>query len=218
MKKLLIITAIVLFTLTASAQKKTGWFITPEVGTMFLEDHVGKTVGASFGLLVWQKRLKVGIHTYGRSGPINGKTFTIEASGGQTYKGSSTLTLRADQLSFGLLIAPTFNVGDWQLDVPINFGTMGAGFYFAGDDRITPDGDRVSVWENRLMDERDAGFGTWLEIGVRAFVPTKNEHVQWGLGVHYTTTPGWETYYDPSGDFYNNKIRASLFVNFRSGS
>jgi len=218
MKKSILIIGFAFFTLAVSAQKKIGWFITPEVGTMFHEDHVGKTVGASFGIQVWQKRLKIGIHTYGRSGPINSKTFTVDAANGQTYKGSSTLTVRADHLAFGLIVAPTFNVNNWQLDVPINFGTMGAGFYFAGEDRNTPDGERVSVWENRLMDERDAGFGTWIEVGIRAIVPTKNEHIQWGAGVHYLMTPGWETYFDPSGDFYNNTLRASLFINFQSGN
>jgi hypothetical protein len=193
------------FFMTSSAysqSNKIGWFITPEVGGMILENEVGKTVGASLGIKVWKNRLKLGIYTYGRPGPINSQTYTV----------------RADQLSFGLLIAPTFKLENWSFDIPLNIGTMGAGFYFAGDDRITPDGDRVSVWENKLMDEKDAGFGTYLEAGVRAFIPSKNENIQYGVGLHFTTVQGWSTYYDPSGDFYNNKLRFSLFVNFGSGN
>ena len=201
-----------------SQSNKIGWFITPEVGGMILENEVGKTVGASLGFKAWKNRLKLGIYTYGRPGPINSQTYTVEASNGQSYKGSTTLTVRADQLSFGLLIAPTFKLKNWNFDIPLNIGTMGAGFYFAGDDRITPDGDRVSVWENKMMDEKDAGFGTYLEAGVRTFIPSKNENIQYGVGLHFTTVQGWSTYYDPSGDFYNNKLRFSLFVNFGSGN
>lgn len=95
-----------------------GWFITSETGVLFLEDHTGNSVGASFGIKVWKNRLKLGIHAYGRSGPINPKTFTIEAHDGQSYKGSSTLTLRADWSTVGVLIAPTFKIKKMEIDVP----------------------------------------------------------------------------------------------------
>ena len=112
-----------------SKSNKIGWFITPEIGAMFLEDHIGNSVGASFGMKVWQNRLKIGINAYGRSGPINPKTFTIEAYNGQTYKGSSTLTLRADYGTIGLMIAPTFKIKNVEIDVPISYGMGGGGFY-----------------------------------------------------------------------------------------
>ena len=35
-------------------------------------------------------------------------------------------------------------------------------------------------------------------------------------GVHYTMVQGWKTFYDPTGDLYNKKLRASIFVNFGS--
>jgi hypothetical protein len=215
--------AIILLTLIVNSdcfaqEKKVGWFITPEFGAMLLDDHVGYTSGASLGITLWKNRIKLGIYTYGRSGPINPQTFTVEASAGQTYKGSSTLTLRADQLSFGGFIAPTFSINNWDIDVPLSIGTMGAGFYFAGDDRITPDGARVSVWEDKLMDGKDAGFGNYFDFGLRCFIPSKNPDIKFGVGMHYTMVNGWSTYYDPTGEFYNNKFRFTLSVNFNPKS
>lgn len=193
-----------------------GWFITPEISAMFLDDHIGNAVGASFGIKVWKDRLKIGINAYGRSGPINPKTFTVEAYNGQTYKGNSTLRLRADYGTLGLMIAPTFNIKKVQVDVPISYGMAGGGFYLVGEDRKTPDGARVSEWENKLMNGADAAQGSWLEFGVRGFFPTKIKGIQFGAGVYYSMVQGWKTYYDPSGEFYNNKLRASFFINFGS--
>jgi hypothetical protein len=207
--------------LTINAQEvpkshKTGWFITPEISAMFLDNHVGNSVGASFGIKVWKERLKIGINAYGRSGPINPKTFTVEAYNGQTYKGSSTLRLRADYGTLGLMVAPTFKIKKIQIDVPISYGMAGGGFYLVGEDRKTPDGARVSEWENKLMNGQDAAQGSWLEFGVRGFFPTKINGIQIGAGFHYSIVQGWKTYYDPTGGFYNNKFRTSLFVNFGS--
>lgn len=222
MKQTILTLAVALLvTLSVSAQdslktKRIGWFVTPEVGTLFLSSHVGNTVGASFGMKVWKNRIKIGIHGYGRSGPINPETFTIQAYNGMTYKGSSTLNLRADWGTVGILIAPTFKIKQVELDVPINYGTAAGGFYLFGEDRKTPDGARVSEWENKLMNGEDASAGSWLEFGVRGFFPTKVKGVQFGAGVHYTMVQGWKTFYDPSGGFYNNKLRASLFINFGS--
>lgn len=200
----------------SSRPKGIGWFITPEAGAMFLQEHVGNSVGASFGIKAWKNRLKIGIHAYGRSGPINPKVFTIEAYNGQTYKGSNILDLRADWGTIGVLVAPTFKVGKVEIDVPLNYGMGAGGFYLFGDDRKTPDGARVSDWENVLMNGEDASAGSWLEFGVRGFLPTRVDGMQWGAGIHYTMIQGWKTFYDPSGEFYHNKFRASLFVHFGS--
>ena len=195
---------------------KIGWFVTPEVGLMFLESHIGNTFGTSFGIKLFKNRIKIGIMSYGRSGPTNPATFEVTPINNQTYKGQSTLKMRADWGVFGLMVAPTFKIKNVEIDVPLSFGGGAGGFYLAGDDRITPDGARVSVWENKLFDGKDAGFGTMAEVGVRAFLPTKINGMSFGAGVHYTTISGWKTYYDPTGDFFNNKLRASVFINFGS--
>jgi hypothetical protein len=201
---------------TASKPPKTGWFITPEVGGMFLESHVGKSVGFSFGFKFWKERIKVGFLSYGRSGPINDATFPTTFYNNQTYKGKTSANLRADWGTFALMVAPTFKIKKVEIDVPISFGGGAGGFYLHGDDRKTPDGDRVSVWEDKLFNGEDAALGALTEFGVRAFFPTKIKGLQFGAGVHYTMISGWKTLVDPKGDFYNNKLRASLFVNFGS--
>ncbi len=212
MRKVILI--IILYTLAhtvhAQDKNKIGWFLSPEAGVMFLDDHIGKNVGASLGVKLWNGRLKLGFYGYGRSGPINNKTFTKVAANGQSYKGKDVLSLKADHGTFGLLIAPGFKLQKIRLDVPLAIGGVAGGFYLFDEDRITPDGARVSTWENKLMDGKDAGFGTWYEIGVRGYVPLKPNSLSIGVGLHYTITSGWDTYYDPSGQFYNNKLRISF--------
>jgi hypothetical protein len=200
----------------ATKPPKIGWFITPEVSGMFLKDHVGKAVGFSFGFKFWKERLKVGFMAYGRSGPINATTFNTKFYNNQTYKGKSTADVRADWGTFGLLLAPTFKLKNMEIDVPIMLGGGAGGFYLYGDDRKTPDGDRVSVWENKLFNGEDAGFGGLAEIGTRVSFPTKIKGISFGGGLHYTMVSGWKTMVDPSGEFFNNKLRASLFINFGS--
>lgn len=198
----------------STTPRKMGWFLTPEVGAIFHGDHLGKTLGAALGISIWKHRLKVGFHIYGRPGPINGQTFQVEAANGQTYKGNSTLTLRGDHGAFGLLLAPTFSLGNWEFDIPITLGNLGGGFYLFGKDRETPDGARVSEWENKLMDSADADFSNFMEFGLRAFAPLKTKGMRIGAGLHYTLAPDWTTYYDPSGELYHNKLRLSLLVHF----
>lgn len=198
--------------------RKVGWFVTAEYSTMFLDDHVGNAVGFSAGVSLFNNHLKVGYFNYGRSGPINATTFNTELPAEVTYKGRSSVDVRADHGAFGLMIAPTFNLPNsrLQIDIPIYIGSFGAGFYLTGEDRITPDNRRVSEWEGELFEEEDANFGGLTEIGIRLLIPSKLNRLKYGVGIHYTATQGWTTYADPSGDFYNNKLRASFFIQFGS--
>ena len=220
MKKIIVSSLLILCVQMLWGQDKKrpaiGWFVAPEVGGIFHSDHLGRTVGASLGIKLFNDHLKIGIQGYGRSGPINPDEFLVEASGGQTYKGSSTLRLRADHGVVGLFIAPTLRLKKIQLDLPIGLGQLGAGFYLNGTDRETPDGRRVSAWENQLMDGRDAGFAGWIEVGARALIPLNSDHLSLGVGLHYTWAPGWQTYYNPDGSFYNNRLRLSIVVQFES--
>lgn len=220
MKKYIVFIALSLVALHLNAQesnkKKVGWFINPEFGTLFHPDHVGITMGGTTGLKLFNDRIKLGVMYYGRPGPINAQTYTVTPLNGQTYKGQSEVTLRADHGAFGLFIAPTFNLNRIRLEIPITIGQMGAGFYLTGDDRLTPDGDRVSVWEDRLLDGQDAGFSMFYEAGVRAYLPLKNENLSVGVGVHYSLAPDWTTYVDPTGDLYNQRFRCALLFGFES--
>lgn len=220
MKKILIASCLLVWATFLTAQEskpsKIGWFITPEVGVMFLENHVGKTIGASFGVKLWKDRLKVGIISYGRPGPINSYTVDTKLSENQTYLGKSSVKLRADWGVIGAFIAPTFKFKKFELDLPIGYGVGAGGFYLHGDDRKTPDGARVSVWEDKLFKGEDAAAGGWTEFGARVFFPSKIKGMSFGGGVHYTLISGWKTFADPSGDFYNQRVRVNLFVNFGS--
>ncbi|MEL6255333.1 MAG: hypothetical protein AAFR87_25220 [Bacteroidota bacterium] len=216
MKNILIILVLAITFNLTYAQNKVGWFINPEIGTIFHDDHIGRTVGASIGLKLFNDHLKVGIFNMGRSGPINPEIFTVETSGAQLYRGSTQLNIRADQQAFGLLLAPSFTLNKVRLELPVNIGQMGAGFYLVGDDRNTPDGRRVSEWENQLMDERDADGGGWLEFGLKAYFPINDKGMSLGTAFYYTRVSNWETYYDPTGDFYNNNFRFALSLNFES--
>jgi hypothetical protein len=220
MKKLIIICVAFMCWNLSNAQEnsnqtsKIGWFINPEIGGIFHNDHFGRTLGGTLGVKLFKKRLKVGAQWYGRPGPINSMEYTVTPSDGQIYKGRNEITLRADHGTFGLFLAPIINLKKVRIEIPMSIGSMGGGFYLLGDDRLTPDGDRVSVWEDRLMDGRDAGFSTFYEIGTRLFIPMPNEHISLGLGLHYTLAPDWETYTDPTGDLYNNRFRIAVILGF----
>lgn len=227
MKKhlLFLSTLLLLSGATLHAQENTkkrgiGWYITPEYSTLFLNDHVGSAVGFSAGIKLLRDHLKIGYFNYGRSGPINAHTYATPLPEGITYKGQRTVNLRADHGAFGLMVAPSFYIPRTNIvvDIPIYYGSIGAGFYLAGDDRKTPDNRRVSEWENELFDGQDAAFAPLLEIGIRSFFPTGVNGLRWGVGLHYTTVQDWTTYVDSSGDFYNNKFRASVFIDFGSAS
>ena len=103
--------------------------------------------------------------------------------------------------------------GRVNLEVPLVFGQIGAGFYLKGEDRHTPDGRRVSEWENELLNNMDAGFGWMVEGGVRVSTAMdRRGEIVGGLGLHYTQTIGWET--EVGGTNYYNLPRLSVFLRF----
>jgi hypothetical protein len=202
------------FNISASAQQKVAWFFTPEFSLMLHGDHLGKTVGFQTGVSLLQRRLQAGLFYYGRSGPINSQTYTVDLPEGQSYLGQPSVLVRADHGAFGLILAPQFPLRNgWTLDIPLNLGQMGAGFYLFGENRLTPDGARVSTWENKLMDSRDAGFSLLFEGGVRIKAPLgKDSGMQAVAGIHYAYAPGWDTFVGGT-DFYNLP-RVSLGIQF----
>lgn len=196
----------------SSLSAQTQWFISPEVGTIFHGDHLGRTMGFQMGLTFLNGRLKTGFTFYGRSGPINPQTFQLDLPAGTDYKGQTTLHLRGDHGAFAVFVAPVISLpSDWQLEIPVAFGQLGGGFYLVGEDRITPDGRRVSEWEDDLMGGTDAGFGWLVEGGLRVS-RSVGQHVRIGGGLHYSQTIGYQSFVGGS-DFYN-RPRAVLYVEF----
>lgn len=140
--------------------------------------------------------LRVGIAGYNRPGPLNPKRFEVESSNGEAYKGSETLSLKSDGNVVGLLIGTQIPVTPWlAIDIPVIVGQAAFGFYLAGEDRATPDGRRVSEWENELQDERDASFSFGVDGGLRAqFTIASVPWLRPTVGMHYTLTPGYDAY------------------------
>lgn len=194
---------------------KVGWNFSAEGGAILHGDHLGKTVGFRAGVSLLKRRLAINFFYYGRSGPINAKNFRLELEEGVRYKGQTALNLRADHAAYGLEVAPQFPLGksNITLDVPLAFGQLGAGFYLTGEDRNTPDGRRVSEWEDELMGDADAGFGYVLEGGLRArWALPKANGIALGLGAYYTHTIGYFSFL--GGNDFFKAPRLSFFVQF----
>jgi hypothetical protein len=165
--------------------------------------HLCHGPGAQAGVLLFGGHLKVGLMGSARPGPLNPKTFEVAPANGGTYKGRSKVSLRSDGGVFGLFVAPVLTLPGLPLvlEVPLAVMQGGYGFYLTGSDRETPDGRRVSAWENELMDGRDSSIGLALEAGVRLAV--RLETMAWlqpYVGVHYATLPGFDTYVKGSYD------------------
>lgn len=171
----------------------TGAFVGADWRVMRIGGHVSHGPGFQAGLVLW-RHLKVGLAGFARPGPLNPATFRVPTASGAPYRGRSTLELRSDGQFFGLLLAPTFDIGDViALEAPITLGQAAFGFYLTGGDRDTPDGRRVSEWENELLDGRDAAIAFGVEAGLRvSFIAAS-----WArpyVGAHYFGTVGYDAY------------------------
>ena len=159
-----------------------------------LADHLSH--GPSFEAGVRLGRLKLGIAGFARPGPINPKTFATTPANGLMYRGKSQLDLRSDGAFIGALIAPVFDVGDLlSIEMPVTVGQSAFGFYLSGQDRETPDGRRVSDWENELLDGRDSSIGIGVDGGLRASVAlTRSKWIAASASVHYLQTFGYDAF------------------------
>ncbi len=179
-----------------------GVFASVEWRAMALAGHASHGPGFSTGVRLLDGWLKVGIAGFNRPGPLNPETFKVKPSDGSTYKGQNELTLRSDGGVAGLLVALHVPVTDsFAVELPVTVGQGAFGFYLTDDDRETPDGRRVSEWENELQDGRDASFGFAVDGGLRAMltlqsVPWLRPHV----GVFYTSVLGYDAFAKGSYD------------------
>jgi hypothetical protein len=142
------------------------------------------------GVLLFGGLLKAGVGFIGRPGPLNPQEFTLDTSE-NPYRGQDSVQLRSDGATFGLLVAPTVPINDvLSVELPVTIGQAAYGFYLQGEDRDTPDGRRVSAWENELMDGRDSSFALGVDVGARLKVTIPG--AEWAsptAGVHYLFTP-----------------------------
>lgn len=141
--------------------------------------------------------VRVGLAGSGRPGPVNPAAFVVTLPRDQTYKGRHQLELKSDGAMLGVHLGFSFRLPFEEaiaLQLPITVGYGGFGFYLHGEDRNTPDGRRVSEWENELFDGRDSFLGLVLDGGVRvAFEPSTLPWLMPYMGVAVTVLPGFET-------------------------
>ncbi|MEM6802450.1 MAG: hypothetical protein AAF696_13660 [Bacteroidota bacterium] len=203
-------------TFSQTEHRKLGFYFQPFYSGMFLENHIGNSVGFNIGLRSKNEKWEFGIRYYGRSGPINeNQTYELILPEGTTYKGKSVLNLAADHGYGGVEIAYhlPLNAESLSLRIPLSVGQVGAGFYLLGEDRETPDGRRVNEWEDELQDGTDAGFGIASEIGLQLLyqLSPKMKHLKILGGAHYMNTYGYESFLG-GNDFYNNKLRVDVGI------
>jgi hypothetical protein len=178
-----------------SASRVTA-FVNLEWRAFLLGGHLSHGPAFSAGASFLRDHLKVGIAGFGRPGPWNPAEFEVKLSNGVTYKGKDTLSLRSDGGMVGAQIAGAFRLSRLPvaIELPVLLGFGGFGFYLQGEDRITPDGDRVSVWEDLLFNDTDSFIGPMLEGGIRAALTRDTERVSRPyLAVQYTLMPGFQT-------------------------
>jgi hypothetical protein len=157
-------------------------------------------VAAAFGARIGGLRLGIGFSF----SPASFKDFRFELPlpEGQRYRDRDTLRLGAQEIFAGVRASWVFEVPglDWlDLEVPLLVGTYLLGTPMMDGDRDTPDGDRVSVWENRLLSEQDLNIGIGIDFGLVARVRPFRE-VPWlkiGMGFHYTVVLGIDQPYLP---------------------
>ncbi|MEN0049041.1 MAG: hypothetical protein AAF806_18395 [Bacteroidota bacterium] len=202
---------------SAQSNEKLGFYFIPEYSAMLLENHIGNAVGFNVGVSSKNRKWHIGLRYYGRSGPINEHIeYPLELQNGQEYKGKSVVNLGADHGYLGLEGAYNLflNNGKIQLRFPVSVGQLGAGFYLKGEDRITPDGRRVSEWEDDIQEGEDAGFGISTELGASIyFQPVESlPQLKLGTAIHFANTFGYRSFLG-GDDYYNNKVRLSLGLN-----
>ncbi len=172
-------------------------FVSMEWRLMRLAGHTSHGPGFSAGVTLFE-HFRVGVGGFGRPGPVNPRTFEVGLQDGESYLGQDVLSLRSDGAVIGLYTSVGFQVPgvSWlHVEVPVIVGSGAFGFYLTGENRETPDGRRVSAWENELLDGRDASGGLAIDGGVRLGLVL--DSVRWlrpYAAVHYTTTVGYDAF------------------------
>jgi hypothetical protein len=180
-----------------STPRTVGGFIDLEWRLLALADHASHGPAFAAGITLFQGVLRLGVGGMSRPGPLNPAEFPVAIPGGDSYKGKERLALRSDGLMAGVhaaLSIPLPFEPKLALEVPVTVGYGGFGFYLQGEDRQTPDGRRVSAWEDELFDEKDAYVGVVVDASLRLRYKLQAlPAVRPYIAISYTTVPGFET-------------------------
>lgn len=191
----------------AAPYLRLGWRV------MGIGGHVSHGPEVAAGVLLWN-HLELGFAGVARPGPINPATFQADL-GGATYNGQSQLTLKSDGALVGLLLGFRFQLPgvDWlDVEVPVVLGFGAFGFYIQGEDRETPDGRRVSEWENELFDGRDSSAGFAVDIGLRFAVHTPLPWLKVSAGLHYMHVLGYDAFLATSYSGFSGSLGVEMAV------
>lgn len=175
-----------------------GGFVDLEWRVLGLAEHVSHGPAFAAGVTFLNGLLRLGVGALGRPGPINPATFDVSLADGKTYKGKRDLELKSDGAMVGVHVGLSLPLPFYEplsLQVPLTVGYGGFGFYLHGEDRDTPDGRRVSEWENELFDGKDSFLGVVIDTGLR--LGYQPESVRWlrpYAGVSFTVVPNYDTF------------------------
>lgn len=175
-----------------------GGFVDLEWRVLGLAEHVSHGPAFAAGVTFLNGLLRLGVGALGRPGPINPATFDVSLADGKTYKGKRDLALKSDGAMVGVHVGLSLPLPFYEplsLQVPLTVGYGGFGFYLHGEDRDTPDGRRVSEWENELFDGKDSFLGVVIDTGLR--LGYQPESVRWlrpYAGVSFTMVPNYDTF------------------------
>jgi hypothetical protein len=172
-----------------------GGFVDLEWRVFGLGGHVSHGPGFAAGITLLDGHLRLGVAGFGRPGPWNPATFDVTLPEGETYRGKRVLSLRSDGAMSGVHVAFALPLTERvTLTLPATIGYGGFGFYLQGDDRQTPDGRRVSEWENELFGGKDSYLGLVVDAGMR--LHWRLDAAPWlkpYVAGYYTTVPNFET-------------------------
>ena len=174
-----------------------GAFVDLEWRLMGLAGHVSHGPAFAAGATFANGLVRLGLGGIARPGPINPATFSALLSDGTTYQGQRRLELKSDGSMLGVHLAFSGRLPfakSVALELPITVGYGGFGFYLHGQDRTTPDGRRVSEWEDELFDGKDSFLGMVIDAGLR--VGYQPEALPWlkpYVGAAFTIVPGFQT-------------------------
>jgi hypothetical protein len=177
-------------------ERDVGAFLDLEWRLMGLAEHVSHGPAFSAGATFFDGFLRVGIGGLSRPGPFNPATFDVTIPEGGTYQGQSVVSLRSDGGMAGLHLGLSvpLPLDALAVQMPVTLGYGGFGFYLTGDDRETPDGRRVSEWEDELFDGRDSHIGLVIDVGLRLrYQPKALPGFAPYVGGAYTVVPGFDT-------------------------